>query len=62
VLTQTKFNSVYFFIARLTQFLFSLAQNKEAVAWDTRQADALLHVDKSIKIRKINGTKKSRDI
>jgi hypothetical protein len=28
----------------------------------TRQADALLHVDKSIKMRKNNGTKKSRDI
>jgi hypothetical protein len=27
-----------------------------------RQADALLHVDKSIKMRTINGTKKSRDI
>jgi hypothetical protein len=28
----------------------------------TRQADALFHVDKSIKMRKINGTKNSRDI
>jgi hypothetical protein len=28
----------------------------------TRQADALLHVDESIKMRKITGTKNSRDI